>query len=117
RREARRDCDVMTATNTVLFDALCPVCGQSAEFRARTQVAASLHGDARGPFSGRVYKLGQRMAWWPGDCAWRFEGELHQPWDTALEACPSECVSCGAVLSALIRFKDLVVEKLLALRQ
>jgi hypothetical protein len=106
----------MLVTNTVLLEVRCPVCGEAGEIHARTQVAASAHGDARGPFCGRTYKIGQRMAWWPGDVAWRFEGELHQPWDSALEACPSECASCGAALSALIRFKNLVVEALLALR-
>jgi hypothetical protein len=105
----------MPVTNTVLIDARCPVCDQTAVIHARTQVAASLHGDERGPFCGRIYKLGQRMAWWPGDCAWRFEGELHQPWDTALEACPSECATCGATLSALIRFKNLIVDSLVSL--
>jgi hypothetical protein len=98
----------MSPTNVILLSHICPTCERASILRVRTHVAASFHGDTTGPFSDRVYRLGERMRWWPGDQAWRFEGEPNQPCGHAIEACAGVCDRCQGAVYAVVHFVQLV---------
>jgi hypothetical protein len=106
----------MCPSNEILVHAACLACGEETTLRCVAEVAASEHGDASGPFSGRVYRLGERMAWWPRDCAWRFEGVPNQPPGQALEVCPATCEHCAAALEVVIRYRELVPNEVVEVR-
>jgi hypothetical protein len=101
----------MAAYNWIIADESCPSCQQRGPVRCQTHIASSYDGDETDRFCDRVYRIGDRMAWWPpGHQAfdlWREDSEPGQPPNRAVEACYSECGKCGAELFAVIQFEDL----------
>jgi hypothetical protein len=99
----------MDATNEIIIDEVCPVCRQSTTIRCQTHVAAN------DEFAERVYRIGERMAWWP-------EGDpRHAEWnencagpDGASEACYGTCAACAADLFVVIAFDALAPTQVLA---
>ena len=106
---------MQSATNTILIAAVCPACGRASVLRCLAHVAASFRGDDTGPFCDRVYRVGERMRWWPRDQAWRFEGVPNQPCGHAVEACAGRCDRCAGEVQAVIHFHDLVPTEVLDL--
>jgi hypothetical protein len=101
----------MAAYNWIAIEEICPSCRQPSPIRCQTHMASSYNGDETGRFFDRVYKIGDRMAWWPQThkdfARWQEDSEPGQPPHHTLEACYSKCENCGAELYAVIRFKDL----------
>jgi len=108
----------MSAYNWIKVEAECPKCGALATLRCQTHVASDYNGDVRGRFHDREYQLGERMSWWdesdPRYSEWRVQGRdgLEDP-ESDEEACYATCGSCGGALCAVIRFRQVVPERLL----
>jgi hypothetical protein len=112
RRTGKRSATelTMSAFNWIEASCRCPACKAGATLRAQTHVASSFDGTEQGRFSGRTYRLGEQMAWWPSEsplhAAW-LEGRdpAHRP--LAGEACYAECQRCHAELCVVVEFEDL----------
>jgi len=103
----------VAAYNTILLDAECPRCHERGAIEAQTHIASSFDGDATGRFCQRVYRVGQRMAWWPEDDlrfeAWAENADPSRP-DVVTEACYATCRHCGSELYAVVEFDALAVK-------
>lgn len=96
--------------NSIRFESRCPQCGTST-LQVQCHVATSGTADQEGRFALEVYRLGDRMRWWP---------ILHERWAScfnggdialfklreAIECCYGSCMSCKENIYAIIRFKD-----------
>ncbi len=113
----------MSAFNYVLVEGVCPVCDHRAQVRCQTHVASDYDGNQAGRFHGREYSLGEAMRWWDDSDArypgWRVDGRETRAAGAEAEyieeACYATCLSCGAALCAVLRFRKLVPECLLQL--
>ena len=100
----------MSAFNSIEAICLCPACKTEATLSAQTHLASSFTGSEQGRFSGRTYRLGELMAWWPLEDP-RYEAWLegsdpsHKP--LVREACYAECSHCHAELCTVIEFHEL----------
>jgi hypothetical protein len=104
----------MGAYNYVVFEDVCPSCGERSRIRAQTHVASSFDGDDRGRFCHKDYQLEETMAWWPktDSAGWQswLEGADEVVGDGvgACEHCYADCEACKAELVVTIDFRDAV---------
>src|ERR1051325_3408551 len=109
----------MGAYNWIVIRDQCPVCGQESDIRCQTHIASSYDGDETGRFHDRNYRFGERMAWYfEGHKLfpqWRDGGDPGQPSDSAVEACYSNCQTCGADLYTVVRFENLTPTQVIEL--
>jgi len=83
-----------------------------ASIKCQTHIASDFDGDSSGRFSGREYKLGDVMAWWPADDRrydlWRTNGRKFGPTSGSMdeEACYATCANCSSDLCVVIEFED-----------
>jgi hypothetical protein len=116
----------MGAFNWIVVEGRCPGCHATAEIRCQAHTASS----SRGPFCDHTYRLGERMAWWRADrTSWWRRGQIaDQDWRDDImtipsdevpgaveESCCSYCTACKAGLYVVIRFRDLVPERVLSI--
>ncbi|MEK8033810.1 hypothetical protein AACH06_23550 [Ideonella sp. DXS29W] len=105
----------MGAFNIIEAPCICPACQAEAVISAQAHVAASFLGDESGRFSGRTYRLSERMAWWPEmdakHGAWPEGGDPSQR-PLIREACYAKCTRCHAALCAVVEFQDLAAVRL-----
>jgi hypothetical protein len=102
----------MGAFNWIVINHRCPKCDGEVEIRCQTHIASSYAGmDQR--FHNETYHLGEKMQWWhlghPDFDKWRVDGCVVRYEDDPQfdrECCYSECLSCGAKLYVVIRFKQ-----------
>jgi hypothetical protein len=108
----------MAAFNWIEFAGHCPICGPNATIRAQCHLASSFNGDDCGRFCHAVYRLGERMRWWlPSDprfSEWT-KGAPDMSDGVVEECCYSDCGRCAAKLYAVIRFRELSPEQVVAL--
>lgn len=106
----------MAAFNWIETEMTCPACHEHATIRCQTHIASDFGGDETGRFCHRVFKIGDRMPWYPEGHpeydTWCFEGD---PWtvEDAREACYSTCQKCQEDLFAVIQFSNFTPIKLL----
>jgi hypothetical protein len=109
----------MSAFNWIVFDDICPACGQHATIEAQTHTAAAYGGDDSGRFHDRCYGIGQVLAWWPPSDP-RYDQWRNRPMTRVgddgrvLECCYATCRFCGAELWTIVEFVDLVPVRVIA---
>jgi hypothetical protein len=101
----------MAAFNYILCETKCPGCHQTIEVQFQTHMASdAIEEDEFGRLNGRVYRLGEKMAWFAK------EGEDYEDWMTygkpvegllPYEFCWGTCPSCGVEFYVRIEFEDL----------
>ena len=110
----------MAAFNWILVASPCPACGIDAQLRCQTHVASDYTGYPGWRFHDREYQLGEVMAWWPREdkrfASWRADrwrgGERGSEIDE--EACYASCPKCEAPLFVVLRFRENVAERVVA---
>ncbi|OQY44009.1 MAG: hypothetical protein DRR08_32125 [Candidatus Parabeggiatoa sp. nov. 2] len=114
----------MGAYNWILITHRCPNCSEQVDIRCQTHIASSYQGTTK-RFHNEIYRLGEKLRWWPTGHPdfeqWRVNGCVSPCEDDPLfdrECCYSECLSCGAELYIVIRFKqNLPLEVLLVSKE
>lgn len=108
----------MAAFNTILLDAICPICRQNASIECQEHVAASFDGNDSGRFCMREYRIGDQLAWWKQDDK-KYKSPIpldaKQAEDDILECCYATCQKCNGDLYAVIRFEGLLIKELVEL--
>lgn len=99
----------MAAFNYIKAQATCPACRRTVEMKFQTHIASDLDGDATGRFMERVYRLGDKMAWFDGD---HEDFDCWMTWGIptrgpVYEYCHATCENCGSELYGCIQFEDL----------
>jgi hypothetical protein len=110
----------MAAFNWVNVQEHCPACGAGARFRCQVHVASDYAGDRGERYHDRDYELGETMRWWPREDSrfrlWRAgrrEFDVDEP-DFDEEACYAACDRCTASVYVVLRFRENVPERVVA---
>jgi hypothetical protein len=94
--------------NCLIFRGQCPKCGDEGWLRAQFHVATSADRDEAGRFCLQVYRIGDRLRWWPPSDrrygSWSKQGVPGDMAGTVVrECCYSHCET-GHELYAIVEF-------------
>lgn len=108
----------MSALNWIEVQGHCQSCKEKTLIKCQTHFCSDYDGDETGRFHDRSYKLGEKMAWWPGAdvrySEWmESNADNKHGCDLNTECCYSECGSCKAELFVVIKFKECVPTEIL----